>query len=295
VKVEDNKDDPRDFVLWKAQNYTYEPAWKSPWGMGRPGWHIEDTAISEKYLGSQYDIHCGGLDLKFPHHEAEIAQQEAASGKKPFVKYWLHSGMLTNKGEKMSKSLGNFVTVGEALKTHPVEVWRFFMLSAHYRSPIDYTDNNIKQAKATLSRLIEFKTRLESVQTKDSNPEVVEKFAKMKEEFISDMTDDFNTPKAFAVLFNFIRETNILIDENKVGKVNANDILKFLEDINMFLKIIPEEEETPKEIKDLVEKREKARENKEFEKSDSLREEIEEKGYTVKDTTIAPGYTLQKK
>ncbi len=293
VKVEDNKDDPRDFVLWKAQNYTYEPAWKSPWGMGRPGWHIEDTAITEKQLGQQYDIHCGGLDLKFPHHEAEIAQQEAASGKKPFVKYWLHSGLLTNKGEKMSKSLGNFITVGEALKKHPAEVWRFFMLNAHYRSPIDYNDDSIKQAEATLNRLIEFKTRLESVKAGDSNPKVVEKFAKMKEKFILDMTDDFNTPKAFAVLFNFIREINILIDENKVGEINANDILKFLEDIDTFLKIIPKEKEIPKEIKDLVEKREKARENKEFEKSDSLREEIEEKGYIIKDTPS--GSQIQKK
>jgi cysteinyl-tRNA synthetase len=288
VKVEGNKDDPRDFVLWKAQNYTYEPAWKSPWGMGRPGWHIEDTAISEKYLGSQYDIHCGGLDLKFPHHEAEIAQQESASGKKPFVKYWIHSGLLTNNGEKMSKSLGNFVTIGEALKKYPVEVWRFFMLNAHYRSPIDYTDDNIKQAQATLNRLVEFKTKLELVRGGKSNPEVVEKFSKTKEGFKANMTDDFNTPKAFAALFEFIREMNPLIDQNKLGQENAKDILDFLKNIDTFLKIIPGKEEIPQEIRQMAEARDKARREKDFDKSDQLREEIEEKGYTIKDTPSGP-------
>jgi len=288
VKTEDNKDDPRDFVLWKAQNYTYEPVWKSPWGMGRPGWHIEDTAISEKYLGQQYDIHCGGIDLKFPHHEAEIAQQESASGKKPFVRYWLHSGHLTMNGEKMSKSLGNIVTVPKALEKYSPGTLRFFMLNAHYRSPINYTEENVKQAENTLNRLIEFKTRLETIKKEGSIPEVVERFAKMKEELGASITDDFNTPKAFATLFDFIREINLLIDKNNLGKENAGDILKFINHINVFFKILPEKEELPQDIKELTEKREKARKNKDFQEADKIRKELEEKGYIIKDTPTGP-------
>jgi cysteinyl-tRNA synthetase len=293
VKVESNKDDPRDFTLWKAQNYDFEPKWESPWGMGRPGWHIEDTAISEKYLGQQYDIHCGGLDLKFPHHEAEIAQQEAASGKKPFVKYWLHSGLLTVDGDKMSKSLGNFVTARDALKKHSPETLRFFMLNAHYRSPIDYTEANIQQANSTLNRLIEFKTRLEVIEKGSNNKEISEKLSKMKEQFHLNMVDDFNTPKALAILFDFVRDTNPLIDQNKLGKDNARDILRFIEDMDTFFGIIPQKEEIPESIKKIAEEREKARRNKDFEQADKLRKEMEDQGYTIKDTPSGP--QIQKK
>ncbi len=288
VKVEDNKDDARDFVLWKAQNYEYEPAWESPWGMGRPGWHIEDTAISEKYLGQQYDIHCGGVDLKFPHHEAEIAQQESASGKKPFVKYWMHSGLMTIDGEKMSKSLNNFVTARDALQRYTPETLRFFMLGAHYRSPLDYTEKNIKQAQKTLNRFIEFKKKIELVKKEGSNSETVEKLAKAREDFYSNMADDFNTPKALAVLFDFIHEINPLIDKNEVGKENAEDILEFINNINSFLKVIPKEEEIPEEIQEFVGERERARKNRDFEKADELRKKIDEKGYIIKDTSSGP-------
>lgn len=291
IGVESNKDDPKDFVLWKAQNYAYEPTWLSPWGKGRPGWHIEDTAISEKYFGRQYDIHGGGLDLKFPHHEAEIAQQEAASGKKPFVKYWLHSGLLTVNGEKMSKSLGNFVTAREALEKYELETLKFFMFNAHYRSPIDFSEENIKQAESTLNRLAEFANRLKTVQKKGVNKQITERFVKMKKEFCANMDDDFNTPKALAAVFNFMRETNPQIDKNEIGQKNARDIACFINDINSFLKILPEAEEIPDEIQKLVREREKAREQKDFEKSDKLRAEIEEKGYVIKDTSSGPQVT----
>lgn len=288
INTQSNKKEPQDFVLWKAQNYTYEPSWSSPWGMGRPGWHIEDTAISEKYLGQQYEIHCGGLDLKFPHHEAEIAQQEAASGKKPFVKYWLHSGLLTVNGEKMSKSLNNFITAREALKEYSTEVLRFFMINAHYRSPLDYSAKNLRQAESTLNRLIEFKEELLMIKPGSTNPEAVERLAKLKDEFSKFMDDDFNVPGALAVLFDFIKEMNLLIAVNKLGKENAKDILEFIDKIDSFLKIIPEKEEAPQEVIDLVSQREHARTDKDFEKADELRKKIEKMGYIVKDTPSGP-------
>src|SRR3989338_8336759 len=151
-----------DFALWKLSK-PGEPKWKSPWGWGRPGWHIEDTAITEQFFGPQYDVHGGGVDLKFPHHEAEIAQQEAASGKKPFVKIWAHTGFLINKDQKMSKSLGNFETVHELLKKYPKEVLRFYLLSSYYRSPLDYSDKMFKQSQAAVSRIADFIQRLQKV------------------------------------------------------------------------------------------------------------------------------------
>lgn len=291
IKTEDNKKDSKDFVIWKAQNYKYEPSWKSPWGLGRPGWHIEDTAISEKYLGQQYDIHCGGLDLLFPHHESEIALQEAASGKKPFVKYWLHSGTLTINGEKMSKSLGNFITTKEALKNHPPEAIRFFSISTHYRSPIDYSEKNLKQAEAAIERIQEFLFKLENLKSKssDKDEEVKRKLKETKKTFDDFMDNDFSTPKAIASLFEFIREINPLIDKGLIGKKVAKEIIKYFDDIDKVLGIIPKTKYAlSSEIEKLAKQREKFRKEKNYEKADELRAQIENLGYEIEDTIYGP-------
>src|SRR3989338_5688122 len=187
-----------DFCLWKKSKPD-EPSWQDPWlDGGRPGWHIEDTAISEKYFGPQYDVHGGARDLIFPHHEAEIAQMEASSGKKPFVKYWLHTGFLNVKGQKMAKSLGNFVTIKEALKKYDSKVLRFFYISAHYRSPIDFSEELLEQAKNSLERLNDFVRNIKSREGKD-NLKLIEK---AKKEFLKFMDDDFDTQKALAAVFD---------------------------------------------------------------------------------------------
>ena len=207
-----------DFCLWKRSKPD-EPKWDSPWFKGRPGWHIEDTAITESYFGPQYDIHGGARDLIFPHHEAEIAQMEAKSGKKPFVKYWLHTGFLTVEGRKMAKSLGNFITLREALKKYYAETIRFFFASTHYRSPIDFSQKNLEQSKKSLDRLY---TALENVYFIKKGKKVTpqEKQFEMrlkgyKEKFIAAMDDDFNTREALKVIFKMSNEVNRFVSRRK--------------------------------------------------------------------------------
>ena len=198
--------------------------WDSPWGTGRPGWHIEDTAITETYFGPQYDIHGGGLDLIFPHHEAEIAQMEAASGKKPMVRYWMHTGFLNVKGEKMSKSLGNFITIKELLQEYSPEVFRFFVLSTHYRSPIDFSHEILYQSQKGLQRiykLIETINEMLDEDTKismENDAEYVEKLVEVRKEFFDAMDNDFNTPSAFSSVFDLIREVNRDINQSNISK-----------------------------------------------------------------------------
>jgi len=212
-RIDETKDkrNKGDFCLWKyAKSLSsptarsmrkgaceYEPSWPSPWGPGRPGWHIEDTAITEKFFGPQYDIHGGARDLIFPHHEAEIAQMEAISGKSPMVKYWLHTGFLTVKGEKMAKSLGNFITIRDFLKNHSLRTLRLFVLKSHYRSPIDYNEKLISQTKKELERIDEFISKLKAQSAKLKTTTQSSKLIKRtKENFEKAMDDDFNTPKA---------------------------------------------------------------------------------------------------
>ena len=201
VRLEEdpNKKHPYDFVLWKARTEAdkkYEPSWNSPWGKGRPGWHIEDTAISEHYFGPQYDLHGGAVELKFPHHEAEVAQQESASGKTPFVKYWAHCGILLINGEKMSKSLGNFITGKDMAERYDPDYFRFMIVSAHYRSPIDYSEKLIRQAKTNLESIRNFARELRKIKQKTGAHFDAAAF---KKQFLQAMDDDFNTPKALAV------------------------------------------------------------------------------------------------
>lgn len=278
-----------DFALWKFSK-PEEPGWESELGYGRPGWHIEDTAITEKFFGPQYDLHGAAIDLMFPHHEAEIAQQESASGLKPFVRYWMHAGFLVNKTQKMSKSLGNFTILREALKKYNPEVLRFYFLSSHYRSPLDYSEELLKQAEAAVNRLTEFVNRLKSLRrslrSSTPKPKIIQE---IKKKFEQEMDDDFNTPKAIAVLFDFVRETNPKIDEGKISSEESEVILEMLNNFNEILGIIPEKaQEVPPEVQKLVSERETARQAKDFARADDLRKQIKNLGYQIEDANYGP-------
>lgn len=284
-----DKKNKGDFCLWKFSK-PEEPKWTSPWGEGRPGWHIEDTAISEKYFGPQYDIHGGGRDLIFPHHEAEIAQIEAISGKKPFVKYWLHTGFLTVNGQKMSKSLKNFITIKDFLKDNPARLLRFLIVKNHYRSPFDYGEKIILQSKKELERIDEFINKLQNQKSKTKNKSKF-KISKYEKSFTTAMENDFNTPKAIAVIFELINKGNILIAGNKLVKTDAGKILKFLKEIDGFLEFIflkEKKEKIPQQISELVEQRESARKEKNWQKADEIRKKISDLGYQVEDTIDGP-------
>ncbi|TET84835.1 MAG: cysteine--tRNA ligase [Candidatus Nealsonbacteria bacterium] len=301
-----------DFCLWKRSK-PGEPKWRSPFGLGRPGWHIEDTAITEKYFGPQYDIHGGAKDLIFPHHEAEIAQMEAISGKKPMVKYWLHSGFLTVRGQKMAKSLGNFITIRDFLKRDSFRTLRFLVIKSHYRSPIDYSERLLSQTKKELERIDEFVDKLSRI-TVEASPQQILKGVKKKFELA--MEDDFNTPKVVAAIFDLVNKGNKLIEQNKLKKEEANDILAFLRDIDKILGIdlaiknihysvtissaITFEltgkpvrfeikgEKIPDEIIKLVKERKKCRKEGLWQKADEIRRKIKEMGYLVEDTKKGP-------
>ncbi|MDG4548907.1 MAG: cysteine--tRNA ligase [Candidatus Contendobacter sp.] len=217
VEVEEAKDDPLDFVLWKAAK-SGEPSWPSPWGAGRPGWHIECSAMSTRCLGAHFDIHGGGMDLKFPHHENEIAQSEAASGQ-PYVNFWMHNGFVQVDEEKMSKSLGNFFTVREVLGRYQPEVARLFILSSHYRGPLNYSDENLDHAKASLTRLY---TALRGLPVADAPVE-----ESWRVRFEQAMDDDFNTPEALAVLFDLAREVNRLRAEDEAAAARLGASLRW--------------------------------------------------------------------
>lgn len=278
-----------DFCLWKfsAEN---EPKWKSPWGDGRPGWHIEDTAITEKFFGPQYDIHGGARELIFPHHEAEIAQMEAISGKSPMVKYWMHVGVLNVAGQKMSKSLGNFITISDFLKRCPANYLRFFVAKNLWRSPVDYSESTMIEVKSAVSKIEEFLRKIRSTKpeiqnkSKAQNSKILTKF---RTDFYTELDNDFNTPKAFAVMFEFIKKANELLDKDLISKKEANEIYKFFEEINDIFGIIDFKKVSktiPAGIKKLVRERELARKNQNWQKSDELRLEIEKKGFLVEDT-----------
>ena len=293
VEMEANKINPRDFVLWKAQNYSYEPTNESPWGLGRPGWHIEDTAISEKYLGQQYDIHGGGQDLMFPHHEAEIAQQQALSGKIPFVKYWMHAGFLVNKADKMSKSLDNFTTLRNLisnLPNHPAETIRLYFLSAHYRSPLAFDDTLVNQASVAIDRISDFLARLTKA-SGEENPALDEILKSRADKFTASMDDDFNAPSAIASVFELIRALNPLIAKNALSTGQAETINTFFQTtVERILGIVPEpkEQSIPSEILELAEQREQHRTDQDWTKADTLRSRIESSGFTISDTSYGP-------
>ncbi|MDO8655017.1 MAG: cysteine--tRNA ligase [bacterium] len=278
-----------DFALWKFSKEE-EPAWTSPWGDGRPGWHIEDTAITEKELGEQYDVHGGAQDLLFPHHEAEIAQMEALSGNPPLVKYWIHTGFLTVEGEKMAKSQGNFITIREFIEEHSARTLRLLILSSHYRSPVDYSSVLVQQTEQDLRRIDEFLLKLEAA---DGTGHAWQKPLKESEkEFWAALEDDFHTPKAIASLFNLIRSINPLLSNNELSKEGAETILTFLQKADEVFGFLfwgrEETEEAPEEIKALLEEREEARKSNDWSRADELRDRITEACWQIDDTPSGP-------
>ena len=287
-----------DFNLWKFSKPN-EPSWPFDDGKGlpaealakagRPGWHIEDTAISEKYFGPKYDIHGAGQDLIFPHHEAEIAQMESISGLKPFVKHWLHVGFIIDKTGKMSKSKGNFLTLREALEKYSAATIRFYFLSAHYRSPLEYDNKSLPQAQAAVSRLTDFINRLKEIKnTAASFP--VENFT---DSFWKHLADDFDTPQALASFFELIKESNKFIDTHNLSQTDAKKIIDFITEVNDIFGILPHEEIAPAEIMALVVDREKARKQGDYNLADKLRVDIEKQGWSVDDTSSGPRITRQ--
>ena len=281
--AETTKKNPQDFALWKKREGVDEPTWPSPWGDGRPGWHIEDTAITEYYFGPQYDAHGGGLDLIFPHHEAEITQMEAVSGKAPMVKFWLHTGFLNVNGEKMSKSLHNFITIRELLEDWDAETFRFFVLSTHYRSPIDFSKDSLHQSERSLDRIRKYYAQLD-VEVGDEKFEC-DALAPHMKEFFDSMDDDFNTPKAIAAIFGLINDT-----KNELDSYSAEDkiaIKAFLDEAAHILGVSFETEEVSAgsdELLNLIsEVRSELRANKQYELSDKIRDNLQSLGYEIND------------
>ncbi|MEW6660033.1 MAG: cysteine--tRNA ligase [Thermodesulfobacteriota bacterium] len=315
IEVDPHKEDPLDFVLWKGSK-PGEPAWKSPWGPGRPGWHIECSAMAMRYLGETLDLHGGGQDLVFPHHENELAQSEAATGQ-PFSRFWLHHGLLTINQEKMSKSLGNFFTVKEVLARFPAEVVRFFLINAHYRSPLDFSDGALAEAETALLRLYTCLARLEDVLRRypevtlpgelDYYPatltlEECARLGSLQGRFESAMADDLNTAQALGFFFEAVRLLNRLLEEQssepgyltilfglyrglrKFGPIlnllqaDPAEMVKSLRQKPLDLQISPEE------IEQLIAARTQARKDKDYAKADSIRKELLDKGILLEDT-----------
>lgn len=290
VTGEDEKEDPLDFVLWKPKKEG-EPAWESPWCEGRPGWHIECSVMSKKYLGEQIDIHAGGEDLVFPHHENEIAQSEAANGKE-FSKYWMHNAFLNIDNRKMSKSLGNFRTVREISEQYDLQVLRFFMLSAHYRSPLNFSADLMEASKNGLERIITAVANLKhlmgatTVEAMTAEEQAAwEKTAAFVSDFEAAMEDDFNTADAVSSVFELVKFANTTAtgESSKEYLQNVHDLIVKLADV-LGLIVEKEEELLAEDIEKLIEERQSARKERNFQRADEIRNELLEKGIILEDT-----------
>lgn len=289
IDINEDKEDPMDFALWKKQK-PGEPAWESPWGMGRPGWHIECSAMANKYLAKTIDIHSGGQDLIFPHHENEIAQSEAANGC-CFANYWLHNGYINVDNRKMSKSLGNFFTVRDVAKEFDYEVIRFFMLSAHYRSPINFSKDLMESAKSALGRIYTCLETLDflekSAEDRAANAaeqEVLDGLEGHKQRFIAAMDDDINTADAISAIFELVADVNKIITQNPSAEVcrKCSAAIRELGDVLGLLG--KKKEGADGDVQKLAAERAEARAAKDWAKSDELRDKLKEMGYIVKDT-----------
>jgi cysteinyl-tRNA synthetase len=304
VDVDERKRDPMDFALWKSSK-PGEPSWESPWGPGRPGWHIECSAMSRKHLGDSFDIHGGGADLVFPHHENELAQSEAFTGK-PFVKYWVHNGFITLAKEKMSKSLGNFFTIADILEKFEPEAVRLFLLMTHYRHPIEFSDEQLREAEAMLDRYYQSVSRatdflgVPSKKEKGIADELEKAILSMKEKFRESMDDDFNTAGAVGHIYELIRELNRFLDSKPSGEKareavrSALDALSELGDVLRLFRRTPEqwyaallelkvEGVSRADISSMIEKRDAARKEKDYKESDRIRDELASKGVVLED------------
>ncbi|HUG82505.1 MAG TPA: cysteine--tRNA ligase, partial [Bryobacterales bacterium] len=281
------KDDARDFALWKAARPD-EPAWESPFGRGRPGWHIECSAMAMKYLGESFDIHTGGVDLVFPHHENEIAQAEGATGK-PFVHYWLHAEHLLVDGQKMSKSLGNFYTLRDLFdKGFSAESVRYLLASVPHRKQLNFTFDGLRAAATSIERLRNFKRRLETGRFPEGqDPEIAKLAQEARREFEAGMDDDLNTAQALGAVFEFVREANTVMDAGKFPAANVADavsVLDLFDSIFDVLRLEISSQLPAEEIEKLIAERLAARKSRNFARSDEIRDELKEKGVILEDT-----------
>ncbi len=284
IEPDPEKRNPADFALWKRKEE--EISWDSPWGRGRPGWHIEDTAITVTYFGPQYDIHGGAIELAFPHHEAEIAQAEAYTGKKPLVKYWVHTGLLLVEGRKMSKSLGNFVTIRSVLENHRPEALRLYFAMSHYRSEMDYSEKGLKQAEETLSYIYD---SLILVEAGKGSARMVDEVRNAMNEFEKALDDDLNTPKAVSVLIQTLKKANSLTeDEGGLDQESKKALKEFVWTAGTILGILPRSVDRDRVISSIVGwllvERDKARKAGDYEKADKIRDTLRNAGLDVKDT-----------
>lgn len=299
IAIGEIKEDPLDFALWKGAK-PGEPYWDSPWGKGRPGWHIECSAMNRKYLGNTIDIHCGGKDLVFPHHENEIAQSECANGC-TFANYWMHNGYINVDNVKMSKSLGNFKTVREIANVYGYEVIRYFLISSHYRSPINYSLDIIEQCKSALERLytcrdsLDFAIKNAAEETKENDAELIAELDKRREQFITAMDDDLNTADGLAAIFELTKDINTKILDRDVSKAVCEHAAKLYDELCDVLGILYNRKENTLDgdIEALVEKRQEARKNKDWATADKIRDELKAKGIILKDTPQGVTWTKE--
>jgi cysteinyl-tRNA synthetase len=320
IDVNDQKRNPYDFSLWKASK-DGEPWWESPWGRGRPGWHLECSVMSQRYLGDTFDIHGGGEDLVFPHHENEIAQSEGASGK-PLARYWVHNGFVRVNSEKMSKSVGNFFTIRDILKQYHPEVLRLFMMQSHYRSPVDFSDAALNEARQGMDRLYSTLKKIRDLRvagveradppedTSEKDRELIGQLKKLRERFIEAMDDDFNTARAIGCLFDTIRFLNTSLTGKKaeVSAVLLEQVENTLREIGAVLGLflvepddyirLDRDREAVKrglavaEIDALIAERWSAREKKEWQKADEIRKSLAARGVILKDTPTITTWTI---
>lgn len=290
INVDERKKDPMDFAIWKAQK-TGEPGWESPWGLGRPGWHIECSCMAKKILGDTIDIHAGGTDLVFPHHENEIAQSEALSGK-PFANYWMHSAFVNINNQKMSKSLNNFFTAREILEKYDVDVVRFLMLSAHYRQQLNFSEDLLESAKSSVERIYNTISNLESLLDEtnkdsidDKEKEYFKSLEKYREKYIEKMDDDFNTADAITAIFDLIRDVNSNIGINS-SKELVESTLDLIRELGLPLGILQKSTKgsLEDEIEKLIEERQQARKNRDFALADKIRDDLKARGIVLEDT-----------
>lgn len=285
IDISDEKKNPLDFALWKKRKDETEPAWESPWGMGRPGWHLECSVMAKKYLGDTIDIHAGGEDLQFPHHENEIAQSECCNGK-VFANYWMHNGMINIDNVKMSKSKGNFFTIKDIQKEYDLEVIRLWILSTHYRNPLNFSREVMEQTKNGLERMYNGKEHLERLLEicEEKEDGDISKLVELKKEFLGCMDDDLNTADAISKVYELIRYANTF-DENTDLKV-VKGAVKLLSDFTSVLGLLYKEEDDnlDEKVEKLIKEREEARKNKDFKRADEIRDALKEMNIELKDT-----------
>lgn len=298
IAIGEKKEDPLDFALWKSAKEG-EPYWDSPWGKGRPGWHIECSAMNRKFLGKEIDIHCGGQDLIFPHHENEIAQSEAANGCQ-FSKYWMHNGYINVDNVKMSKSLGNFKTVREIADVYGYEVIRYFLISSHYRSPINYNLEIIEQCKAALERLYTCRESLDfAVKNADKSiaddEELLTLINSRREQFIAAMDDDLNTADAIAAIFDLVRDINTKILDKTVSYAVCTAAADLFDELCAVLGILynRKSNDLDSEIEALILQRQEAKKNKDFATADKIRDDLKARGIILKDTRQGTTWTIE--